>query len=1210
MSHNKDNGGNLAQQTIIKVIFVIVVMLGLSLSTDAQINGGTVNREVDIRFLFRKMEATANKSVFNILTIKNNSSYTFNGKLNLIQPEGWNIVGDNEISINLQAKDSIVLPIRIIASKTVLGEVAYAIVASLYDKNNVSILSEYCFVNIPRKSDLKVEFPNQVLYFDNKTGIAPSSIKIKNKGNVNELVQIVFKENEYLAVDGKKLDLPYSYEFSIPAYTDTIAEIKVNLENDNTAKDFFNLDVIAYTQDTLYKKAIWINKVNSSYTHLIPQENKCAIIELTASDILSTRKPRYSLMAKGSVLLKNNMDIYYYYRNFNLEEDISDYYNDRGYIGIKNDYFKIQAGTVQNIFNEYVLGLGGIAKINLNRFSFGSHYSANERTKQTFYGGDASISLSRKSNILFGYSENNLELDGVFSKILMTGAKIEILQKNRLAFNTYFNNTSHRLNTPFEKQGIAVRGSFLSNYRKFRINARFEYGSPEYSGISRGKTHLNANAIYTLNNLDFVNLAYSKHDLINIQYVNDVPQPAKKSYFDNYILLYNKSINKMLSFNIGGGYYLEKFNIPYVITNENQFFSTTTTSILMGLRFSDASRQFYIRPKIEIGKNIPTEEQNTGTFQSVNILKFNLFSSYKDLDLYLQYQNGPNGIYNQYYYYTSGYITKWLYIMPSYNKSFFYNKINLDFRANYRYDISLDDKYLAFNTLLTFYLPWDMSLWLLNSINTNTKRDQINNATIRYTSVFFEAGIRKEFNCKQPRFQYCDLDIVFFKDLNGNRIKDKNEPGLRNVLAAIELDYEIENSNIKKDFVSQKLLTGPDGTISYKNIVNGAYKLKYVLIGDMIGNFNREEMEHLFTINKDKTIYIPYLENNRIVGKVILNRDPLSSLGNLDISNIRVIAEDTRGHTYSALTDKQGNFILYTPVTDYYVVKINNIFYESFDLQQPEFVVKFNGYKQFEVTFVFNEKKRKINFDTDVTQTEDDFVMDDLKAIRKTTLSGKIRDAISLEPVDAKIEIIDNKSGKVISSSISNKLNGNYSISYVAGDNFRIEVKAEGYWDHVENLYIEQVISIQNIAKDIMLNKTSEGPKKQTFIIYDEKEEEKFTENFKSGQKIPMNNLNFDEKETRLSPNLYPELDRLIDILEKNKSVRIEVAGHADDTGKDRIDNLLALRRAKAVARYLTSHGLDESRIEVKSYSNKRPLVPGVSEKAKQKNRRVEIIVL
>ncbi|OQY03742.1 MAG: hypothetical protein B6I20_04430, partial [Bacteroidetes bacterium 4572_117] len=343
-----------------------------------------------------------------------------------------------------------------------------------------------------------------------------------------------------------------------------------------------------------------------------------------------------------------------------------------------------------------------------------------------------------------------------------------------------------------------------------------------------------------------------------------------------------------------------------------------------------------------------------------------------------QYENGSKGIYNQYYYFNSGYITKWLYIMPSYNKTFFNNKINLDFRANYRYDIALDDKYLAFNTIMNFYLPYEWTLWLLNSVNTNTKRDQVNNSTLRYTTVFFEAGIRKEFNCKQPRFQYYDLNIVFFK--------------------------------------------------------------------------------------------IPYLENNRIIGKVILNRDPLSSLGPIDISNIRVIAEDTQGHSYSALTDKQGNFVLYTPVTDHYILKINNIFYESFDIQQPEYIVKFNGYKQFEVTFVFDEKKKTISYNDPVAE---DIKVEDIKVIRKTTLTGKIRDAISLDPIEAEIKIIDNKSNKVISRTISNRFNGNYNISYAADAHYRIEILSKDYWEYVENLYIEQVISIQNINKDIMLNKIS-----------------------------------------------------------------------------------------------------------------------------------------
>ncbi|NJO88299.1 MAG: hypothetical protein HC831_04510 [Chloroflexia bacterium] len=500
-----NNGKYLAKQSI-RNWFVVLVLFSLGVTVTAQIRNGNVNREVDMKFLFPKMETTANKSVFNILTIKNNSNFKFTGKLNLIQPEGWNIVGDNEIILNIEASDSILIPLRIIASKSVLGEVAYAIVASLSDRNEVSILSEYCFVNIPRISGLNIESPSQVIYFDNKTGIAKFHFRIKNKGNINELVQLNFETNENLAIEGRELDSPYSYEYNIPAYTDTIVEINVNLTNkDVTSNDFFKLDLNTQTQDTIYKNSLWFNKLNNSYSHTIPQENKCAIIELTASDILSTRKPRYSLLAKGSLLLKNNIDLYYYYRNSNLEEDISYYYNDRGYIGVKNDYFKIQAGTVQNIFNEYVFGLGGISEFKLKKNSIGGHYSNNDKTLQTFYGGNASISPFDNAKFSFGYSENNLELDAINSKILYSGAELSFFKKSRISLRTYLNSTTHNLITSYEKQGFAILGNYSANYRKIKINARVEYGSPEYSGLSRGKNLINANFLYSLNNGDFIN---------------------------------------------------------------------------------------------------------------------------------------------------------------------------------------------------------------------------------------------------------------------------------------------------------------------------------------------------------------------------------------------------------------------------------------------------------------------------------------------------------------------------------------------------------------------------------------------------------------------------------------------------------------------------------------------------------------------------------
>lgn len=245
----------------------------------------------------------------------------------------------------------------------------------------------------------------------------------------------------------------------------------------------------------------------------------------------------------------------------------------------------------------------------------------------------------------------------------------------------------------------------------------------------------------------------------------------------------------------------------------------------------------------------------------------------------------------------------------------------------------------------------------------------------------------------------------------------------------------------------------------------------------------------------------------------------------------------------------------------------------------------------------------------DENALEQEEVLDDIKFIKKATLTGMIRDAITIEPIVATIEIIDNATNKIISRSTSNKLNGKYSISFPVGENFRIAVKAKNYWDYVENLYIKQHLSIQVFKKDILL-KSNQELKNHTYIIYDDEEENEFVLNLKPGQKIPINNLNFEEKETRLRPKAFSELDMLIDLLDKNKSIRIQVAGHADDSRKKRINNLLALRRANNVAKYIKAHGINEKRIEVKSYSNTKPLVRGIFKKAKRKNRRVEIIVL
>jgi peptidoglycan-associated lipoprotein len=101
-----------------------------------------------------------------------------------------------------------------------------------------------------------------------------------------------------------------------------------------------------------------------------------------------------------------------------------------------------------------------------------------------------------------------------------------------------------------------------------------------------------------------------------------------------------------------------------------------------------------------------------------------------------------------------------------------------------------------------------------------------------------------------------------------------------------------------------------------------------------------------------------------------------------------------------------------------------------------------------------------------------------------------------------------------------------------------------------------------------------------------------------------MINFEFDRAEIR--PADQGTLDRKAAVLAANPSVRLRIAGHADDRGSDEYNLALGNRRAAAAKRYLENKGIDATRIEVVSYGEERPLNPGADESAYAQNRRDE----
>jgi len=81
-------------------------------------------------------------------------------------------------------------------------------------------------------------------------------------------------------------------------------------------------------------------------------------------------------------------------------------------------------------------------------------------------------------------------------------------------------------------------------------------------------------------------------------------------------------------------------------------------------------------------------------------------------------------------------------------------------------------------------------------------------------------------------------------------------------------------------------------------------------------------------------------------------------------------------------------------------------------------------------------------------------------------------------------------------------------------------------------------------------------------------------------------------------------------VLLTSSGFRIQVFGHTDDVGTVEHNQGLSERRARSVHDYLVGSGLDETIVTMKGFGKTKPLVPGTSDAARARNRRVEIGII
>ncbi len=115
---------------------------------------------------------------------------------------------------------------------------------------------------------------------------------------------------------------------------------------------------------------------------------------------------------------------------------------------------------------------------------------------------------------------------------------------------------------------------------------------------------------------------------------------------------------------------------------------------------------------------------------------------------------------------------------------------------------------------------------------------------------------------------------------------------------------------------------------------------------------------------------------------------------------------------------------------------------------------------------------------------------------------------------------------------------------------------------------------------------------------------------FSVGSTFVLKEIFFEFDKSTILQQSYFELMKLIALLENYPQMKIEIRGHTDAKGSDAYNLRLSENRAKAVADYLISKGVNEKRLKSNGYGKSLPIDTNETEEGRANNRRVEFKVL
>lgn len=210
---------------------------------------------------------------------------------------------------------------------------------------------------------------------------------------------------------------------------------------------------------------------------------------------------------------------------------------------------------------------------------------------------------------------------------------------------------------------------------------------------------------------------------------------------------------------------------------------------------------------------------------------------------------------------------------------------------------------------------------------------------------------------------------------------------------------------------------------------------------------------------------------------------------------------------------------------------------------------------------------------------------DEIRPAQTLWVKGKVFDKSSNKGLPSSVLLTDLSTRAVISQ-LQTDETGNYLITLPKGKDYAFNVNRKGYLFFSENFPLSQHQGDTAYNIDIPLQP------------------------IEANAAIVLKNIFFDPNKYELKPESQVELDKIVQLLKDNPTVKIQINGHTDNSGKAADNITLSGNRARAVTTYLVSNGINAARLSFKGFGDTQPVASNATAEGRAQNRRTELKVI